>query len=263
MSDKTMDVLTQFKEYKHIFTQRADAYHHAVKACPRARDQEFQTVLDLVRFAKDDVVLDYPANGGYLSWYVPDHIRLTHVETCELFSALSYSGSPFQQQLCHDEALIQDDNSVDWILSIAGLHRVMNKQQLFKEFARSLKPGGQLVLGDASQSSPVAQFLDEWVSNHSTTGYAGSYFNEQTLAELNQAGLALLRLQEKHYHWIFPTKLDAARYCKQVFGVDMATDQEVLTALEHYLGFDPMARGVGLKWQSRLISCIKPLISLG
>lgn len=262
MFDKAMELLPRSQDYRDIFNQRADSYHRAMLEYPQARDQEFQAVLDMVRFAKDDVVLDYPAGGGYLSWYVPENIKLTHIETSRLFAELGHSRSPFPLQLCECEQLLQADNSVDWILSIAGLHHVMDKLPLFKEFARTLRPGGQLIIADASQGSKTATFLDDWVGSHSSTGHTGSYFNDTTLTELNRAGMALLRLQEKHYHWRFADKAQAARYCKLMFGVDMATEAEVVAALEQYLGFDTMSDGVGLKWQLQFISCIKPLAAL-
>lgn len=262
MFDKAMDILTQNQEYKDIFNQRADSYHKAMLEYPQARDQEFQAVLDMVRFAKDDTVIDYPAGGGYLSWYVPRDIQMVHVETSELFAELGHSRSPFPQQLCACNEIDQNCNSVDWILSVAGLHHVMNKLPLFKEFARTLRPGGQLVMADASQGSKVARFLDDWVGSHSSTGHTGSYFNDTTLKEINRAGLALLRLQEKHYHWRFPSKQDAARYCKLMFGADLASEAEMLEALEQYLGFEQLEQGVGLKWQLQFISCIKPLAAL-
>lgn len=262
MFDNSMDVLVQHQDYKDIFNQRADSYHKAMLDYPSARDQEFQAVMDMVRFAKDDVVIDYPAGGGYLSWYVPKDIDLIHVETSELFAELGYSRSPFPQQLCSSNALHQQDNSVDWILSVAGLHHQLDKLPLFKEFARALRPGGQLVIADASQGSKTARFLDDWVGCHSSTGHTGSYFNDTTLKELNRAGLALLRLKEKHYHWTFNTKAEAAHYCKLMFGADMATQAQVQDALEQYLGFDILEHGVGLKWQLQFISCIKPLAAL-
>ncbi len=259
MFENQNDTLIRQQDYKSIFNQRANAYHQAMLMHPNARDQEFQAVLDYARLASGDHVVDYPAGGGYLSWYTPDHIELTHLETSQLFAELGHSRSPHPLYLCDDHTLPLADDSVDWLLSVAGLHHVMDKQALFNEFARVLKPAAQLILADASQGSKVAEFLDGWVDSHSSLGHSGSYFNNRTLKELSSAGLALLRLQEKHYHWVFPDKMAAAHYCKHMFGVDLASDMQVLNALEHYLGFDVLPEGVGLKWQLQFIQCIKPV----
>ena len=242
-------------EYTDIFNQRAGSYHFAMANWPNARFNEFDALLEITDLKKDQVVLDYPSGGGYLGQFVPHDIQLIHLESCEVFQRFCSLNSAFASKLCHQGELPLQDKSADWVLSLAGLHHESNKLGLFKEMARVLKPDGQLVIADASQNSKTAQFLDQWVNQYNPMGHNGEYFNSQTLIELESAGLELISLQEKHYHWEFESKNQAAQYCQQLFGISLANLSQVERALEHYLGFDILPNGVGLKWQLQFIHC--------
>lgn len=244
-------------EYTDIFNERAGSYHFAMANWPQARYNEFKALLECTDFRANQVVLDYPSGGGYLSRYVPHNIELIHLESCEAFQRFSNLNSSFTSQLCQQGKLPQQDETADWILSLAGLHHETNKLSLFKDMARVLKPSGQLVIADARQGSKTALFLDQWVNQYNPMGHIGEYFNQLTLEQLETAGLEVINLKEKHYSWEFESKAQAAHYCQQLFGISLASLAQVEQALEHYLGFDETANGVGLKWQLQFIHCHK------
>ena len=59
-----------FDTYADIFKKRAREYHHAMKASPRARDREFEAVLEPLRATRTGLVCDMPSGGGYLAPYL-------------------------------------------------------------------------------------------------------------------------------------------------------------------------------------------------
>src|SRR5205814_3213379 len=59
-----------FDTYAEIFEQRAADYHYAMRQSPRARDAEFQVVLEPIRHAASGLICDMPSGGGYLADYL-------------------------------------------------------------------------------------------------------------------------------------------------------------------------------------------------
>lgn len=242
--------------YKEIFNNRADSYHKAMLDWPEARNQEFEAILEGLDIRAQDVVVDLPSGGGYLSWYIPDCV-LHHVETSELFAELCHSKSPYPLHIAELNQLPFADNSVDFVLSLAGLHHTENKTELFNEVFRILKPGGQFVLADAAKNSVTARFLDGWMANHNSMGHNGWYFDQNTEKQLIAANLESIQVEDKNYYWLYDNPAEAAKYCKLMFGIDLAEIDEIEKALHQHLGFEQYGDATGLKWQLRFISCFK------
>jgi len=244
-------------DYKSIFNQRADSYHKAMLKYPDARDEEFQLAIEELTITSQMVLLDIPAGGGYIHKYLPKDIQLRHIETSEVFADLCHSGSPYQIDICELEQLPFDDNSVDAIVSVAGMHHIEDKTAFFAEIYRVLKPSGQFVLADAEESSFVANFLDGWMGQHNSMGHKGWFYDSQMQTDLLQAGLLISKVENKDYGWNFSTIDEAAEYAKLLFGIDQATLEEVAEALEKYLGFNTK-KPATFNWQLQFITGSKP-----
>lgn len=245
--------------YKDIFNQRADAYHKAMLDWPNARNEEFEAILKKLVVDEQTRVIDIPAGGGYLANYLPKETQLIHLETSELFTELGHSGSPHPLKLCSLDTLPIRDASIDIVLSLAGLHHTEDKTPLFKEIFRCLTAGGKCVIADAGADSPTANFLDGWLSDHNSMGHSGWYLDSSTTDDLTMAGFTGTSKETRQYHWIFSSKEEAGAYCKLMFGIDLASIDEISNALNQYLGFDPLPDGdIGLKWQLDFITATKP-----
>lgn len=251
------------ESYQAIFNQRADAYHQAMINWPKARDEEFKALLKNLPIKTATRILDIPAGGGYLASYLPHDVQLHHLETSELFANLfqqhCHSGSQHPLSLCTLDQLPEKNNSIDIALSLAGLHHTQDKKPLFDELYRCLRPGGLLVLADAEEKSATACFLDGWVNDHNTIGHNGWYLNQHTLQQLLNSGFEYISKENRNYHWVFNSRLQAGEYCKLMFGIDRANEQEVSDVLAKELGFDVLSNGnVGLCWQLCFITVRKP-----
>ena len=56
-----------FLTYKEIFNERAQQYHHAMRLCPHAREQEFLNSIAVLKtqrlLKKGDKIIDIPSGG--------------------------------------------------------------------------------------------------------------------------------------------------------------------------------------------------------
>jgi arsenite methyltransferase len=89
------------------------------------------------------------------------------------------------------EAMPVEDNSVDWVISNCVINLSPEKDKVFAEIFRVLKPGGQMRVSDI-----VVESLPEWVRNDSRlydTCVGGAVSLEEYEAGLKLAGLADVR----------------------------------------------------------------------
>lgn len=242
--------------YKDIFNKRAATYHQAMLQWPNARDEEFKALLENVDISSEDKVIDIPSGGGYLSWYIKQ-AQLHHIETSEIFAQLCHSKSPYPLTICELHQLPFNDNSIDFVFSLAGLHHTETKLGLFQQINRILKPDGRCILADARKDSKTALFLDGWMAKHNSMGHRGWYFDSATEDELKSAGLIVDKIETKEYHWKFGSISQAAKYCQLMFGIDKASLKNIEDALLEHLGGIQTPSSFLLNWQLDFISCHK------
>ncbi|MDH5393721.1 MAG: methyltransferase domain-containing protein [Gammaproteobacteria bacterium] len=96
------------------------------------------------------------------------------------------------------ESLPIESNSVDWVISNCVINLSPEKDQVFSEISRVLKPGGKLLISDI-----VAQDVPWWVrkSGVLTAACAGGAISEQSyLQKLEQAGLVKCDVAERQHY---------------------------------------------------------------
>ncbi len=92
------------------------------------------------------------------------------------------------------ESLPVDDNSVDWVISNCVINLSPEKDKVFAEIKRVLKPGGQMRVSDI-----VVDDLPDWVRNDErlyNTCIGGAVGEDEYLAGLRDAGLTDVRVAE-------------------------------------------------------------------
>jgi len=92
-----------------------------------------------------------------------------------------------------------EDASIDWVISNCVINLSPNKQQVFKEIARVLKPGGHFSIWDIVLGNDLPEII---VNNiKAWTGcIAGAVTEEKYLAGLHQAGLVDVIVESRiHY----------------------------------------------------------------
>jgi SAM-dependent methyltransferase len=200
-------------------------------------------------------VLDVPAGGAYLKEYLPARFEYRSYEPVASFKDIA------QVDRERERALLpfpQHSQSVDVVVSVAGVHHFQDKNPLFTEMARVTRPGGQLILADVHQQSDVATFLDGYVDANNSTGHRGFYLGEHTLEELGRCGWRVLSAERKHYHWVFNSRQQLAEYCHLLFDICHSDLAQTRTQIEKELGVDTMADNqTGMRWDLFVIKAEK------
>ncbi|MCV6590311.1 MAG: class I SAM-dependent methyltransferase [Marinobacterium sp.] len=235
--------------YQEIFDRRGQMYHEAMLHWPDARQQEFTLPLSLLNLQPGDYLVDLPSGGGYLQRYLADEINLHCLESSQVFADYCQQHG-FSVSLFHEHNLPLADGSVDKLLSIAGIHHIVDKQPLFNEIHRVIRPDGLLCIADVETGSAVAGFLDDVVDRYSETGHRGYFLDHNTLQALAEAGFCQLKQQRLHYQWQFPDEEALLRYCWLLFGLEKARLGDVKAGLQQYLNIEsPPEGGARLEWQ--------------
>lgn len=93
------------------------------------------------------------------------------------------------------EDLPVEDASVDWVISNCVINLSPEKDRVFREIARVLKPGGQMLVSDI-----VADQIPEEISQQATAYtacLAGALSEEQYVSGLRKAGLSDITVRER------------------------------------------------------------------
>ena len=239
--------------YEEIFDLRGKLYHQAMQAFPRAREEEFLNVIEHASIKPGMTIVDVPSGGAYLAPYLPGS-NLISLESSHAFAEPAKNST--ESVLTYkDNAFPLGRQSVDRVLSIAGMHHIADKQQFFSEVYRILKPDGLLVAADVAEGSPVRTFLDEFVGKYSDTGHSGWYFGDNTRREINNSHFEIVQDRLLQYHWRAPDKQQLVKFCRTLFGMVHADDDITEEGIGDYLGLKEDANGCRLNWELHCFVC--------
>jgi SAM-dependent methyltransferase len=242
-----------FDTYADIFMERAREYHSAMRRAPRARDAEFRSVLQPIADAPDGLVCDMPSGGCYLASYVPERMRYVGVEPVETFLNSSEDGIHRVNAPITDVPLA--DGSVDYVISLAGLHHEESLGPIFREMRRLVRRGGCIVIADAAADSAVARFLNGFVADHNPMGHDGRFLDEHTRGLIEGAGLTVVEDELVSMPWRFDRPEDGGAFCGELFGLAGVDVEAVTEALDRDIGFDIEGGHARLRWALRRIFC--------
>lgn len=240
-----------FDTYAQIFEKRAAEYHHAMGQCPKARDAEFLAVVEPLRDALTGLVCDMPSGGGYLADYLWNGLKYLAVDPAPDFF-VGWS-KPHQRLQAEITDVPLTEQSVDYIVSLAGLHHEPSLPCVFAEMRRLLVTGGRVVIADVAVDTPPARFLNGFVAEHCPLGHDGRFLDGQTAPALEAAGFQVAMDTMVEVPWSFESLDEAGDFCRNLFGMTSLNIDETADAMGREIGFD-LANGVPrLRWMLRRI----------
>ena len=246
------------KSYVDIFQKRGLQFAEACRLYAPAIAPEVETFLGFANLIEGETVLDAPASGAFLSRYVEvPNINLIALDPCPALSELA--SSLVKQSYCAPLSNMPfQDGHFDKVLCLAGLHHEPALAKFFEESFRVIKPNGRLIIAEVDEATAPAKFLNGFVNAHSSLGHQGLFFSSLYTDSLKNAGFMINENQYKRYHWIFESNKKMAEAIAMMFGIDQATPEQVLKAVEGILGTEQLSNGcVGMRWGLRFVSCIK------
>ena len=246
-------------DYRDIFNKRGSAYHQGMVTYPLARAEEFRQIVALADIEDGHTILDIPSGGCYLNSHINKQVKIVSVESAKQFIRKQQSSENYVVLLCKDVTSTPlHTNSIDRVISLAGLHHIMDKHSFFNEAFRLLKPGGLLCIADVWHDTDAARFLNIFVDQNSSMGHKGQFIDETINHNLESVGFEVLQNRLINYYWKFDTALAMADFCQQLFGIDQASRANIITGIEFYLGYISFDDRCLMNWQLQFMKCKKP-----
>jgi len=249
--------VTDGNDYRQIFALRGERYLRALNRYPGARAEEFVAAVAAALLLPGQRIIDVPAGGGMLQQFLPADCSVVRLECASGFS----QGTNVRSHARADAGswpLV--DACADRVISVAGVHHLQDKRGFYQEAFRCLAPGGALLLAEVAEESPVAAFLDGFVDAHNSEGHRGSYLNELTLDQLQQAGFAIDSVNDACYQWCFDDEQALVSFCSDQFGLQSLPHRRFVEEVSGYLPLQTGPRQqVKLPWELRHIRAIKPV----
>ncbi|OMH38061.1 methyltransferase domain-containing protein [Motiliproteus sp. MSK22-1] len=247
-----------FKSYSEIFRQRAHSYHEAMNTWPEARNQEFNALINQTPIHRQDRICDVPAGGGYLANYLRSYdVSYTAIETAHYFFEQCPDIQGNKRILSELDNIDLPDTAFDIIFSLAGLHHIEDRGQVYRELHRLLKPAGTAVIADVKTNTATALFLNQFVNQHNSMGHEGIFLNERDLQLLEDGGFSITSNKQISYYWRFPSVEAMATYCRLMFGLDQANNDVVVEGISQYLGFQEQHSTVEMNWSLQFLTAKK------
>lgn len=235
-------------DYGDIFSIRGNSYHHAMQSLPQARANEMKAMVACVQEKLTDntaqlTFVDFLGKGEYLKNYLPSDITYTCLEVNVFLPG---------QDKSYDwkSSLPLADESVDVFVTMAALHHVKRETRdfLYREVKRVLKPDGLFVIGDVFEGSFVDHFLNGFVNSFNSMGHFGQFLTLNEGKVLRDAGFDT-KLERKNYKWEFPTDAEMAMFAKCLFGLDKASEEQILEGIAQHLSPSHVDGGVNFNWE--------------
>jgi SAM-dependent methyltransferase len=242
-----------FDSYETIFRARADRYQAAMASFPAARDAEFAIMV--APLGAHATVIDMPAGGGYMRRYLPAHAHYIAVEPAPQFFETCPEDAQARRVQSAIEAVPLPDACADALLCLAGLHHAPDLAVIFAEMRRLLRPADLLVLADVEAGSAPDFFLNDYVHHHSIMGHQGVFLGGSTAPQLVAAGFDILADAQMMIPWGFQNREAAGHFCRDMFGIEGQSAEQVADALENIVGLGVGPLGVEINWSLRRIVC--------
>jgi hypothetical protein len=233
-------------EYKNIFRHRGRSYDLAMSDYPNARDQEFHALFNRSPINPNETILDVPSLGGYLKKYCPKDTKVLSLDFSESINNIQVV-SPYEKW---------NIPQVDRIVCLASIHHIQNLNLFLSNLSSHIKNNGLIHLADVSLNSNVAYFLDEFIGKYTSTGeHKGLYYNWHDIKFPKD--LSVLSISDIQCPWLFDSKTDMINYCKLLFDLQNVSDDQILSGLEKYIGYQEINNRIYLSWHLTYID-LKP-----
>jgi len=224
-------------------------YHEAMLLCPGARAYELRRPLQLAAPQDGEVIVDFPSGGSYLGDYLRELAGGAILQPVEHVSAYLEGDRTILKGSW--DRLPFGDHEVNVVVTLAALHHVMTGRVAFyRECHRVLAPQGRLILGDVEEGTSAGLFLDQFVDRYSSQGHEARFLvRDVEVAKIEEAGFKVVEYEVTPFYWSYPDRETAIQFCRRLFRLDLANNEQIWQGLSDYLGIYEGGREVRMNWQ--------------
>ena len=196
--------------------------------------------------------------GCYLGKFIKQPAKIISIETSSEFIRHSQEQNNNITLVCDTlDRLPLLSETLDRMISLAGLHHVDNRLGFYQDSYRLLKKGGILAIADVEKGTCVADFLNIFVDQYNSMGHQGDFFDRTTKYELENVGFKVVFDSPLSYHWEFNSLESMIDCCQLLFGIDRANKTQILEGIKQYLGYSFNNNKYYMNWQLYFFKGIK------
>jgi ubiquinone/menaquinone biosynthesis C-methylase UbiE len=234
---------------KSRFDIIAESYGKAIAAYPRARSDHLK-ILEWLNLSGGEKILEIAAGSGFLTE------KIAFLLTTGRLIAYDISGRMIdiskkkikklklervvEYYVSEDKTLPKVKNqSLDKAVCLGGFHHIEDPISLFRTIHKKLKPGGQFIVGDFADDSPVQRYFDERINRLTSTGHQAMFLSISQMENFARfSGLQAIGIERVMVPFIFPTEADAGIFFQTVHCLDQILEECILD-IKSYMGISP------------------------
>jgi hypothetical protein len=88
-------------------------------------------------------------------------------------------------------------------------------------------------------------------------GHHGIFVDDEFRADMEKAGFDIIHDQHQRYHWNFNSEDELAGFLKLLFGGELASEEQIVTACRDGLGLKVDDGRVNMNWSLQYILGVK------
>jgi len=235
---------------------RGKNYKKANEEMPLVRKSEIDLMLKNINAQKGEAIVDFGCGNGVVTYSLAKQVgtkgKIIALDNSkEILKDLLKKKNlkNIETGLLHSERIPLPANSVNAVVTLANLHHIPNKEIIFKEFARILKNGGRLVIGDVADKTNVQKYFDGPVDRFCSTGHKHRYLDKKWAKDLClKSGLNLMKFSIEDTPWTFEDE-EQAKWFLQTIHDATCTPEKCLKEAKDYLGHVNQKGKFLLKWK--------------
>lgn len=237
--------------YINTFRNRARSFLYAVNKYNYPMNNELQIAVNTLNLTSGDTLLNLGGAGLDLKRFINKKVNYIPLEFSSEFADISGI------RLIKHHSLDFNTNSIDKVLVLALMHHFDNKEreQLYKEVYRVLKPGGKFIVADVIRDSLQDFWLNNVVDKYNPFGHSGLFFTEEDKHLFTKCGFDV-KVEIKKYTWYFENTQVMLEYLRNLFYLSIK-DKELLDVATNVLRFYNKDNQVHFDWQLIYFICSK------
>lgn len=246
-------------------------YREANDRFPEVRSVELAIMKDKVSPQAGEIIVECGTGNGYLTFPMAEAVGskgriITYDPTEENLKSVEEKNKSFNlpidiRKQTLDYSFAEQDESVDKVATIATFHHYDNKKdntgtsgrlRALKEFARILKKGGKLILGDVAKGTKPQEYFDS-IDNPKycfPSGHPHEFMDQELAKKLcEEAGLEVISFEILDTSWVFTDDQQAREFLHTIHNAKVTPEESLQHAKQFLIPQQTKDGKLALGWK--------------